>query len=119
MDSAIDKCLEESSCTGVVQIVSGQSIYQLRSDKKLRDSPRGEVTWVKLCADKALKRIEEIAAETPPPQCFLDGPIKGFLGILHSKFTFFFVCAQCVFDVILKEIVLGRNVRDIIILMML
>ena len=81
LDGAIDKCLEESSCTGVVQIVTGQSIYQLRADKKLRDSPRGEVTWVKLCGDKALNRIKEIAAETLPPQCFLNGPIKGFLGI--------------------------------------
>eukprot|EP01084_Bolivina_argentea_P056809 103905_1 len=85
LESAIDKCLEDETCTGVVQIVSGQSIYQLRSDKKLRDSPRSEVTWVKLCGEKALERIKEIAAEQPPPQCFLDGPIKGFLGNCAGK----------------------------------
>eukprot|EP01084_Bolivina_argentea_P255022 428851_1 len=43
-----------------------QNIYELRSDKKLRDSPRGEVMWVKLCGEKALVRIKEIAAETNP-----------------------------------------------------
>ena len=114
LDGAIDKCLEESSCTGVVQIVTGQSIYQLRSDKKLRESPRGEVTWVKLCGDKALNRIKEIAVETYHHNVSL---MVNWVRIFF--FSHIYHIYLLLFDIyILQEIVQVKNVKDIIISMM-